>query len=252
MGPRLSIITVTYQAESTLPLTLLSTANQSWRQWEHIFVDGGSTDGTLNMIEAYLAKAPAGQVISEKDKGIYDAMNKGLQRARGEYVVFLNSGDSFWDESTLERLFSDGPEGMDILYGDHRYVDEKGQILSSKRRARPYPHGKLSVSHFRTGMSICHQALFVRREKAPLYDLSYTLAADLDWTIRLLQQPLSTYDSGKVLIRYLIGGVSARRLRRYIIERTRILYKHFGMGAVLESFWAVVKNHLRGGYPSVE
>lgn len=249
MAPKLSILTVTYQASETLPLTLASTAAQTWTDWEHVFVDGGSKDDTLALIEAYAQKKPRVRWISEPDKGLYDAMNKALRLAQGEFVVFLNAGDAFWAPDTLEWLFSAAPPEADVLYGDHRYVDAAGQLLP-KRRARPYPYGQLSVQHFRTGMAVCHQALFVRRTLAPPYNLSYALAADLDWTIRLLQQTPHTYDSGQILIRYLAGGVSARRLRRYILERSRILYKHFGISALLESGWAMLQNVLSGGYPS--
>ncbi len=251
MPPKLSILTVTYQAAQTLPLTLASTQAQTWTDWEHVFVDGGSTDGTLDLIQAYAQTRPNVHWISEPDQGLYDAMNKALRLAKGEFVVFLNAGDSFWAADTLERLFTEAPAQADVLYGDHRYVDAAGQPLP-KRRARPYPHGQLSVQHFRTGMAVCHQALFVRRTLAPFYDLSYPLAADLDWTIRLLRQNPLTYDSRAVLIRYLAGGVSARRLRRYIAERNRILYQHFGALALLESGWAVLQNALRGGYPPLE
>ncbi|MCX7606748.1 MAG: glycosyltransferase [Bacteroidia bacterium] len=248
MRPRLSIITVTYQAERHLVRTLESTASQTWRDWEHVFVDGGSTDGTLPLIRSYLSRAPAGSWISEPDQGLYDAMNKGIRAARGEYLVFLNAGDAFWDERTLEQLFTRLPEGVDVLYGDHRYMNEVGEILP-RRRARPYPVGSLRVSHFRTGMAVCHQAVFVRREVAPFYDLRYRLAADLDWIIRLMRLNPRTYDTGRVVVRYLTGGVSARRLRSYVWERTHILYRHFGPWAVLESLVAMVARRIRGGYP---
>jgi hypothetical protein len=246
--PHLSIITVTYQAAKVLPITLQSVAAQTWKAWEHIFVDGGSRDGTLAQIEAYAQTQEGVWYLSEPDRGLYDAMNKGLAMARGEYVCFLNAGDSFWAADTLERLFTGAPPEADVLYGEHVEVDETGQILPTPRH-RPYPEGALSMSHFRTGMRICHQALIVRRRLAPSYDLRYPLAADLDWSIRLLRQKPHTYDSGQVLIRYLAGGISARRLRRYVWERTAILYRHFGVGAVLESGWAIVRHKVLGGYP---
>ncbi|MCX8112351.1 MAG: glycosyltransferase [Bacteroidia bacterium] len=250
-SPRLSIITVTYQAARVLPLTLRSTAEQTWRDWEHIFIDGGSYDGTLELIQAYEVQAPAVFWLSERDKGIYDAMNKGLRVARGEYVVFLNAGDAFWDAGTLERLFTAAPPEADVLYGDHRYVNEKGEIIP-RRRPRPYPMGKAETRHFRTGMGIAHQALFVRRSLAPFYDLRYPLAADLDWAIRIFLQKPRAYDSGRILIRYLEGGISARRRRRYLQERTQILYQHFGFRAVLESGLAMIANMWHRGYPGVE
>ncbi|GIV23708.1 MAG: glycosyltransferase [Bacteroidia bacterium] len=251
MAPTLSILTVTFQAEKTLPLTLQSTAAQTWRDWEHIFVDGRSTDKTLSLIQAYAEKGVPVRWISEKDHGIYDAMNKALQMATGKYVVFLNAGDAFFGPDTLEKLFVHAPPEADVLYGDHVYVSEDGALLP-RRRPRPYPHHTLTAKHFRTGMAICHQALFVRREIAPLYTLEFPLAADLDWAIRVLKQAKHPYDSRQILIRYLAGGVSARRLRRYVWERTQILLKHFGPIAVGESLIAALQNLLRNGYPPVQ
>ncbi len=246
--PLLSIITVTYQAGQVLPITLRSAASQSWKDWEHIFIDGGSQDETLQQIESYARNREQVRYLSEPDRGLYDAMNKGLALARGEYVCFLNAGDSFWAEDTLEKLFTAAPLEADVLYGEHVEVDREGRIYPTPRH-RPYPKGNLRKEHFRTGMRICHQALIVRRSLAPLYDLRYRLAADLDWTIRLLSQNPPSYDSGQVLIRYLTGGISDRRLRRYLWERTAILYRHFGMGAVLESGWAMIRHKGLGGYP---
>jgi hypothetical protein len=168
--------------------------------------------------------------------------------AVGEYVLFLNAGDAFWAADTLERLFSTAPSEADVLYGDHRYVDERGTLLP-RRRHRPYPEGALALENFQTGMAICHQALVVRRTLAPLYDLRYRLAADLDWAIRLLKKAPRTHDSRQVLIRYLEGGLSAQRLRRYLYERTAIIYEHFGIVGVLKSGWAMIQNRWKGGYP---
>jgi len=246
--PLLSIITVTYQAGQVLPITLRSVASQSWKDLEHIFVDGGSQDETLQLIESYARTCEGVRYLSEPDRGLYDAMNKGLALARGEYVCFLNAGDSFWAEDTLEKLFRAAPREADVLYGEHVEVDPQGCICNTPRH-RSYPKGALKKEHFRTGMRICHQALIVRRRLAPFYDLRYRLAADLDWTIRLLSQNPRSYDSGQVLIRYLAGGISDRRLRRYLWERTTILYRHFGVGAVLESGWAMLRHKVLGGYP---
>lgn len=248
--PHLSIITVTYKAAPFLPLTLANVAAQTWQDWEHVFIDGASPDNTLDLIKEYADQVPRVRFISEPDRGLYDAMNKGLSLAKGEYVCFLNAGDSFWAPDTLEKLFSKAPSEADLLYGDHVYVDAQGQILA-RRRHRPYPQGQLEKKHFQTGMVICHQALIVRRSLAPRYDLSYPIAADLDWTLRLLDQKPRTYDSGLKLIRYLEGGLSAQRRLAYIRERTRILYKHFGIPGVVRSLGAIVDRILRGGYPSL-
>ncbi len=248
--PRLSIITVTYKAEPFLPLTLASVAAQTWRDWEHLFIDGASPDGTLALIQQYAEQVPHVRYLSEPDRGLYDAMNKGLALARGEFVCFLNAGDSFWAADTLEKLFTKAPPEVDVLYGDHVYVDAQGQLLDRPRH-RPYPHGQLEKKHFQTGMAICHQALIVRRALAPAYDLTYRIAADLDWTIRLLDRKPRTYDSNLRLIRYLEGGLSTRQRLAYVRERTRIIYRHFGLGGVLKSLGAIGHRVWSGGYPGL-
>jgi hypothetical protein len=99
--------------------------------------------GRWQQIEAYAQTQEGVWYLSEPDRGLYDAMNKGLAMARGEYVCFLNAGDSFWAADTLERLFTGAPPEADVLYGEHVEVDETGQILPTPRH-RPYPEGALS------------------------------------------------------------------------------------------------------------
>ncbi|MEN2992948.1 MAG: glycosyltransferase family 2 protein [Bacteroidia bacterium] len=249
--PKLSIITVTYQAEAVLPLTLRSVASQTWRDWEHILVDGASTDNTPRLIQAYAEQVPNVRWISEPDKGIYDAMNKGLDMAQGEFVVFLNAGDIFWRPTTLEELFTQAPPEADLLYGDHYYINLQGERVL-RRRHRPYPRGGLQLKHLHTGMVVCHQAIFVRRTLAPAYNSRFHFAGDLDWLIRILQKPCQTYDTQKVLVGYLVEGGSDRYILQHIWVRTGILRRYFGIGAVLKSYWAMLANLWHGGYPAVE
>ncbi|MCS6790780.1 MAG: glycosyltransferase [Bacteroidia bacterium] len=249
MKPYLSIITVTFNAQRTLPITLRSVRQQTWKDWEHILVDGASTDGTVELIRAYAQDNPKVRWISEPDEGIYDAMNKGISMAQGEFLVFLNAGDSFWESRTLEELFAKAPPEADFLYGEHRYVNEKGEVLP-RRRHRPYPQRELRAEHFRTGMVICHQAMIVRRQLVLPYDPSVKVGSEIDWVIRILRKNPHTYDSQMVLIRYLVGGHTERHIWRQIWNRTRLVYRHFGVSAVLESWGAMVLHKLRGGYPS--
>lgn len=249
MKPHLSIITVTYNARQTLPITLRSVQEQTWKDWEHIIVDGASTDGTIELIRAYAQDNPKVRWISEPDEGIYDAMNKGISMAQGEFLIFLNAGDSFWESTTLERLFAKAPAEADFIYGEHRYVNLQGEVLP-RRRHRPYPQNKLRAEDFRTGIVICHQAMIVRHQLVPLYDPRIKIGSELDWVIRILRKNPYTYDSQMVLIRYLIGGKTERHIWRQIWNRTRLVYRHFGIGAVLESWAAMVMNKLRRGYPS--
>ncbi len=117
MNPKISIITVTYNAEKVLEKTLTSIFKQTYKNIEVIIIDGGSTDETLHIISKY--NDSIDMFISERDDGIYDAMNKGIDIATGDFITFLNADDEYYSETTIEELFSDIDEKTDVVYGDH-------------------------------------------------------------------------------------------------------------------------------------
>ena len=134
---KISIITVTYNAASVLKRTLDSVKAQSWQQIEHLIIDGASKDETVSMAETYKAQCPYEVVIlSEPDKGLYDAMNKGLRLATGDYLVFLNAGDTLHAADTLETIVRSAQPLPGVLYGDTAITDEQGNFLHL-RRLRP-------------------------------------------------------------------------------------------------------------------
>lgn len=134
---KISIITVTYNAASVLKRTLDSVKAQSWQQIEHLIIDGASKDETVSMAETYKAQCPYEVVIlSEPDKGLYDAMNKGLRLATGDYLVFLNAGDTLHAADTLETIVRSAQPLPGVLYGDTAITDEQGKFLHL-RRLRP-------------------------------------------------------------------------------------------------------------------
>src|SRR5699024_3500796 len=157
-------ITVVFNNAKDIEYTIQSVLNQSYEHVEYIIVDGLSTDGTLDILNKYRAQIDI--LISEKDKGIYDAMNKGLEQATGGYVLFLNSGDAFYDKNTLSAIFTDS-EGADIYYGETKLIDENRKIIGDRRHKTPE---KFTWKSFRYGMNICHQAIFIKRAIAPKYD----------------------------------------------------------------------------------
>ena len=121
------------------------------------------------------------RLVSEPDSGLYDAMNKGLKLATGDYVWFLNAGDQVYASDTVENMV-DGLRGMpDVIYGGTMIIDEQQHEIGDRRLKPPE---KLSWKSFRQGMVVCHQSLIVRREIAPDYNLEYRLSADIDWAIR--------------------------------------------------------------------
>lgn len=223
--PLFSIITVTRNAEENIVPTLSSVAGQTCRRFEYLVMDGASTDATVSVARS--AAIPDMTIISEPDDGLYDAMNKAMARTRGEYLIFLNAGDSLHSPDTLERLAAmidrDHP---DIIYG-------QTDIVGPDRRRRYGRHltapDHLSVRSFASGMVVCHQAFIVRRGIAPDYDLRYRLSADYDWCIRCTRSALTTLSSGLVIIDYLEEGLSTANRKRSLRERFAIMCRHFGV-----------------------
>ena len=218
---KISIITVVRNDEKHIEQTIRSVLDQTFTDYEYLVIDGASTDGTLNIIKKYEDRLTW---ISEPDKGIYDAMNKGLRMARGEYVLFLNSGDSFFDGKVLEKVFSSAPDA-DVYYGDTVIVDESGQILGPRRLRPP---GTLDWRSFRKGMLVSHQAFIPKRALCPEYDLRYKYSADFDWTIKVLKKARKTVNTGIVIVKYLDGGETKKHLKESLKERFRIMAHYYG------------------------
>lgn len=220
--PTISIITIVYNNVRDIEYTLLSVINQTYPNIEYIVIDGASTDGTLEVINSYRGSIDV--LVSEKDKGIYDAMNKGLARATGDYVLFLNSGDELYDNGTIQCIVEKG-NGADIIYGETKLVDEDRNIVGVRRHRAP---ATFDWKSFRYGMNICHQAIYVKRNIAPAYDTSYQLSADIDWVIRAAKQAKTTKNVQAYVTRYLVGGMSQKRHRQSLRERYDIFKKHYG------------------------
>lgn len=221
---KLSVITVTYNAETTLESTLKSVAEQSFRNIEHILVDGASTDGTLDLIKSHTGYNL--RWISEPDNGLYDAMNRGIDMAEGEYLCFLNAGDSFFSEKSVEQIF-DLPEGSnpDIIYGETAIVDREGKFLYMRQHKAPQ---KLTADSFKKGMLVCHQAFIVKREIADRYDLSYQFSSDFDWAIRMIKKSDEIFNRELTLINYLNEGVTTQNRWKSLWERYTIMVKQWG------------------------
>lgn len=250
-----SIITCTYNAESVLQRTLDSVLEQTYSHVEHIIVDGASTDATLNMIEAYRQKSDAEdwchevRVKSEPDRGLYDAMNKGIQRATGQYVLFLNAGDTFPSADTLELVaesVGEGEEPPAVLYGDTDVVDDEGHFLRHRRLSPPR---RLTWRSFMKGMLVCHQAFYARTDlaKATPYDLHYRFSADVDWCIRIMRlarrRRLPMRNVGAVVVNFLDGGMTTTNHRASLKERFHVMAHHYGfVPTVLMHAWFVIRS----------
>lgn len=239
--PRLTIVTITYNAEQFLERTLISIDKASKNLddsnfLEYLIIDGASKDATLTIADRYLHLIR--QLVSEPDKGLYDAMNKGLARATGDYVWFLNAGDEVHDSTVFQQLQRSFESEADIYYSDTLLVREDGSPIGLRSVVTPHNlPPKITWKDLQLGMKICHQSLIVKREKAPTYDAS-NLSADLDWEINSLQQAKTIVPLSFVLCRYLIGGLSVQQHRRSLIDRFLVLKKHYGLLPTLY-------NHLR-------
>lgn len=252
---KISVITCTYNAAQVLQRTLDSVARQSYCCVEHLIIDGVSKDDTVAMAEAYKRSSDAMnnghevKIVSEPDKGLYDAMNKALQRAEGHYLVFLNAGDSFPDADTLDAVAAcaDGNDVLPgVLYGDTDIVDDAGRFLHHRRLAPP---DDLSWRSFREGMLVCHQSFYALTSIAraiPYNNIKYRLSADVDWCIRVMKQ---SEEEGRTLRRvprvvtnYLDGGMSVQNHRASLIERFKVMREHYGLlTTIAMHLWFVVR-----------
>lgn len=168
MIPKISIITVSYNAIAGIEQTILSVINQTYQNVEYIIIDGGSTDGTVDVIRKYADKIV--YWVSEPDKGIYDAMNKGIKKATGEWINFMNAGDCFYREDVISNVFGTNyPPEVFVVYGS---VVTKSQNLVQK------PFG---LKDFCKCMAFCHQSAFVRKSKQIEFNTSYPIAADYNY-----------------------------------------------------------------------
>eukprot|EP01137_Pigoraptor_chileana_P031050 Opistho-2@18333 len=155
--PLVSIITVVYNSEIYIERTILSVLNQTFPNIEHVILDGNSKDNTLSIIRKYDDKIAFWK--SERDAGIYDAMNKAQLLATGNYVMFLNSGDEFHDAEVLTNAIKSSANA-DVFYGDTLITDEAGKPLRNRRLRPPQ---KLSWKDFRYGMLVCHQSIIIKK-----------------------------------------------------------------------------------------
>lgn len=238
---KFSIITCTYNAESVLQRTLDSVMKQTCCNVEHLIIDGKSKDKTLAMVKAYKHKNDVGEsaheirVFSEPDKGLYDAMNKGIRFATGDYVIFLNAGDVFPNAETLETVVAsigDGEQLPGVLYGDTDIVATDGHFLRHRRLSPPK---RLTWRSFQWGMLVCHQAFYARTDLAketPYNNVEYRFSADVDWCIRIMKlcakRRLALRNVSEVIVNYLDGGMTNKNHKASLKERFRVMAKHYG------------------------
>ncbi|MEM9823373.1 MAG: glycosyltransferase family 2 protein [Bacteroidota bacterium] len=222
----ISIVTVVFNGEDLLEGTFQSVFNQSYPHIEYIVVDGASTDGTLALIKENEHRIT--RWISEKDEGLYDAMNKGIQLATGDFIWFMNCGDHIYAPDTVEKLVEAYTPKTDVLYGEVMLVDEQRAPMGTRSEITPHQlPAQLSWKSMARGMVVSHQAFLPRRRLWINYAPN-NLTADIDWVINILKKSQCTTPSGLILATYLTGGLSKKRHQQSLQDRYAVLKKHFG------------------------
>lgn len=221
-NPKISIITVVFNSKNHIEATIKNILSQTYKNIEYIIIDGKSTDGTVEIIKTYQDEISLW--ISEPDKGLYDAMNKGIKLATGDYILFINSGDKLFDITTIEQVFS--KPIADVYYGDTVIINTNDQEIGLRRLRPPE---KLSVKSFKKGMLVCHQSFIARRQLVPLFNLNYRFAADYDWTIQILKNSQLIINTSLIISRFLEGGQTSRTVYKGLLERFIIMKKHYGL-----------------------
>ena len=256
---RFTVVTITYNAEAVLQRTLDSVLCQTYEGVEHLIIDGASKDATLSIAADYKQRSDESdnghQVIiaSEPDHGIYDAMNKGLTQASGDYIVYMNAGDFFPHDDTLEQIVhrcrlgelpSDELPG--VLYGNTDIVDGQGRYLHPRRLQPP---ARLTWRSFRQGMVVCHQAFYARTDIAKnlQYDTCYKFSADVDWCIRVMYETerlgLPLYNIGMVVANYMEEGQTTKNHKASLRERYLVMQRHYGrVQTFLLHCWFVIRS----------
>lgn len=254
MKPFVSIITITYNADKVLKKTIDSVFNQKNKNFEYIIIDGNSKDDTLNIIQQYenirydslqaakeRTESDNSKIhwISEPDSGLYDAMNKGIKLAKGEFLWFINAGDKIYDEHTIENIisiFANQPQS-DVIYGQSLIIDEDDKPLGKRHKIAPE---KLTKRSLLNGLVVCHQSILVKKEIAPLYDLTYRITSDYDWVCKVLTNSRRNCYIPEYLSRFMVAGVSSQQRKKALMERFHIMKSHFGLGATLLAHFKIV------------
>jgi glycosyltransferase involved in cell wall biosynthesis len=223
--PIVTVITVCRNAKDGLLRTEASIRSQADASLEWIIVDGDSSDGTQAHLKSL--REPWVKWVSEPDRGIYDAMNKGIRMARGQWLWFLNAGDVFNDDSAVAQVMQ-APQNTEICFGEV-LIEHEGRSLGTRTEATPHKLPDiLEKNQFRHGMVVSHQAFIVRRELAPFYDSArFRFSADLDWMLNVLATGRQSCRLG-TLARVPRAGATQQNWGESQWERFNVLRKHFG------------------------
>lgn len=236
--PKISVVTVVYNAEHTIGKTIENVLAQQYENLEYIIIDGASTDGTLAIIRSFGERIS--KVVSQKDRGIYDAMNKGLAYSTGEYVIFMNAGDYFYNNTVLRDMINTHP-GADVYYGNTKIINSEGLELSDRRLTPPK---NLTWESLQMGMCVSHQSILAKRSLAEAFDIQYKISSDIDWTIRLLKKSSVIINTEMYVSKFLEGGLSTTKQKQGLTERFAIMQNHYGLGRTLLNHFKIAFRYI--------
>ena len=235
--PIVTVITIVFNSKDLLEKTILSVLGQDYKFVEYIIIDGGSTDGTVDIIKKYNDRLA--YWVSERDSGLYDAMNKGIRQAKGDYLWFINSGDQIYSTETLQLLFEDKAIYPDVMYGQTVMIDSGANEIGTRRLKPPK---NLTWKSLGMGMLVSHQSILVKRDIVPFYDLKYKFSADFDWMVKVLKRAKSIQNTDLILSKFLDGGLTKQNIVPGLKERFHIMCKNYGtISTVLRHFIIGIK-----------
>lgn len=222
---RVSIITATYNSSDYIKSSLSTVTNQNYNIFEHLVIDGKSNDNTLSIVNKFSKNHHQLKIFSEKDKGIYDALNKGINLASGDIIGFVHSDDFLASNYIINDIVSFmKSESLDGVYGDLQYVNK----INSKKIIRNWKGCDFRPSLLKQGWMPAHPTLFLKKEvyeKHGLFDLSYKISADYDFMLRIFKDTELKFGYlPKVITKMRVGGASNRSLKN-IIEKSKEDYR---------------------------
>ena len=224
---KITVITVCYNAEGHIEQAIKSVLSQTYKNIEYIIVDGKSTDKTLEIVNRY--KENISKIISEPDKGIYDAMNKGIKLTEGNIIYFLNADDKLYDEYVFQDIvneFNSAPD-VGVIYGKVNFVNVPTPTPKWLKR-----DCRIRRKEDLLGRNLCHQSLFAKRDifnKTGLFNTKYKIFADYDWVLSLYKHSIKMKFIDRLIVTYNFCGYSYQNSNSGDKERTVIVFKHFSL-----------------------
>ena len=233
---KITIITVCYNRKATIAKAIESVLSQNYDDIEYIIVDGNSKDGTKEIVESYNGKIT--QFISEPDKGMYDAINKGLRMATGDVIGLMHSDDEFYDDQVINRIADrfDKESNIDGIYGDGIYISNKDERLIRNRIG-----GKFSIKRIKKGWLPLHPTVYLKKsviDKNGLYNLDFKIASDTEFLLRYLyKHKIKMSYINSYLVKMRMGGMSTSLKSAFeVLREDYTIYKFHGLAAGIVVF----------------